>query len=262
MWGGRTSFLHKWEAIDHPERGGNHEPSSLIINPYSTQKILIINPNPTQKIFKEFPPGNELVFFNMIVDEPDSNSAVHPPVICTAKREGSVLTASWSESTSSSWWLGGPASRHGSLNSFFQVALHLPSSYNLYCTSSLHIRYHRHRNFTLLGAVNLVSRSRDHLFSCRHLLRWQTRIFSNFHLFQLLHTRPVLFIDDYWLESRVEEMEQTSSVLHSFTTSTGSPVSFFLLPLLYYSRVQSRVIQESLSLEYEPSPGSLYISAK
>ena len=38
-------------------------------------------------------------------------------------RETSVLTTYWSETG----WLGGPASRHGRLNSFFQVALHLPS---------------------------------------------------------------------------------------------------------------------------------------
>ena len=43
------------------------------------------------------------------------------------ERECSLLTTSWSESTLQSGWLGGPASRHGSLSSLFQVALHLPS---------------------------------------------------------------------------------------------------------------------------------------
>jgi len=45
----------------------------------------------------------------------------------TAERESSLSTTYWSESTLSSRWFGGPASRHGSLNSLFQVALHLPS---------------------------------------------------------------------------------------------------------------------------------------
>ena len=36
-------------------------------------------------------------------------------------RESSLLTTYWSESTLSSRWFGGPASRHGSLNSFFQA---------------------------------------------------------------------------------------------------------------------------------------------
>ena len=39
---------------------------------------------------------------------------------------GDLLTPYRSKSTLSSIWLGGPASRHGSLNSLFQVALHLP----------------------------------------------------------------------------------------------------------------------------------------
>ena len=40
------------------------------------------------------------------------------------RRESSLLTTFWSESTLSSWWLGGPALRHGSLNSLFKVAWH------------------------------------------------------------------------------------------------------------------------------------------
>ena len=43
------------------------------------------------------------------------------------QRESSLLTNFWSESASSPWWSGGPASRHGSLNCLFQVALHLLS---------------------------------------------------------------------------------------------------------------------------------------
>ena len=43
------------------------------------------------------------------------------------ERESSLSTTYWSESTLSSWWLGGQASCHGSLNPLFQVALHLPS---------------------------------------------------------------------------------------------------------------------------------------
>ena len=42
------------------------------------------------------------------------------------QRECALLTTYWSESTSSSRWFGGPAPRHGSLNSFSQEALHLP----------------------------------------------------------------------------------------------------------------------------------------
>ena len=45
----------------------------------------------------------------------------------TRERENSLLTTYWSESTLSSWWLGGPASCHESLNFVFQVALYLPS---------------------------------------------------------------------------------------------------------------------------------------
>ena len=41
--------------------------------------------------------------------------------------ESSVLSTSWSASTLLSWWLGGPASRHGSLNFLLQVASYLPS---------------------------------------------------------------------------------------------------------------------------------------
>ena len=41
--------------------------------------------------------------------------------------KSSLLTTYWSESTLSSWWLVGPASRNRSLNFFFQEALHLPS---------------------------------------------------------------------------------------------------------------------------------------
>ena len=40
------------------------------------------------------------------------------------KRESSLLTTYWSGSSDV---FGGPASRHGSLNSLFQVALYLPS---------------------------------------------------------------------------------------------------------------------------------------
>jgi len=40
------------------------------------------------------------------------------------ERESSVLTTYWSEFTSSSRLFGGPASRHGSLNSLLQVALY------------------------------------------------------------------------------------------------------------------------------------------
>ena len=43
------------------------------------------------------------------------------------ERESYVLTTYWFESTLSSCRLGGPAPRHGILNSLFQVALHLPS---------------------------------------------------------------------------------------------------------------------------------------
>ena len=43
------------------------------------------------------------------------------------KRESSLLTTFWSETTLSSKRFGGPASRHGSLNSLFQAAVHLPS---------------------------------------------------------------------------------------------------------------------------------------
>ena len=42
------------------------------------------------------------------------------------ERESSVLTTYWPESTWSSRLFSGPASRHGSLNSLFQVALYLP----------------------------------------------------------------------------------------------------------------------------------------
>ena len=43
------------------------------------------------------------------------------------ERESSLLTTYWSESTSSSSWFAGPASRLGSLNFLFQAALYLPS---------------------------------------------------------------------------------------------------------------------------------------
>jgi len=42
--------------------------------------------------------------------------------------ESSLLTTYWSESNLSLRWFGGPASRLGSLNSLFQIALHLPST--------------------------------------------------------------------------------------------------------------------------------------
>ena len=48
-----------------------------------------------------------------------------------AERESSLLTTCWSESTLSSRWFGGPASRHGSLTSVFRVALHLPGPTSL-----------------------------------------------------------------------------------------------------------------------------------
>ena len=59
----------------------------------------------------------------------------HPPppasgLPASTQRENSLLTSFWSESTLSSWWSGGPASRHGSLNSLFQVALYLPSEFS------------------------------------------------------------------------------------------------------------------------------------
>ena len=41
--------------------------------------------------------------------------------------KSSLLTTYWSKSISSSKWFGGPASRHGTLNPLFQVALYLPS---------------------------------------------------------------------------------------------------------------------------------------
>jgi hypothetical protein len=43
------------------------------------------------------------------------------------QRESCLLTTCWSESTSSTRRLCGPASRHGSLNFLFQIALHQPS---------------------------------------------------------------------------------------------------------------------------------------
>jgi hypothetical protein len=49
--------------------------------------------------------------------------------LATASRESSLLTTCWSKSTSSSRRFSGPASRHGNLNSLFQIALHLPSLY-------------------------------------------------------------------------------------------------------------------------------------
>jgi len=60
-----------------------------------------------------------------------STAACPPPprsVYCISEeRESSLLTTYWSKATLSSWWLGGPALRHGNLNSLFQVVLHLPS---------------------------------------------------------------------------------------------------------------------------------------
>ena len=47
--------------------------------------------------------------------------------LSTIQGESSLWTISCSESTSLSWWLGGSASRHGSLNSFSPVAWNLPS---------------------------------------------------------------------------------------------------------------------------------------
>jgi len=44
------------------------------------------------------------------------------------ERESSLLTTYWSESTLPLKLFGGSASRHGSLNFLFQVALHLPSN--------------------------------------------------------------------------------------------------------------------------------------
>ena len=42
------------------------------------------------------------------------------------------LTTSWSESAQSSGYFSGPALRHGSLNSLFQVASYLPFSKQTY----------------------------------------------------------------------------------------------------------------------------------
>ena len=42
------------------------------------------------------------------------------------QRESPLLTTYWTESTLSSRWFGRSASRHGPLDSFFQVALYLP----------------------------------------------------------------------------------------------------------------------------------------
>jgi hypothetical protein len=66
--------------------------------------------NAWRALSKEFPQLSEL------------NAA---PLV-TALTESSLLTTCWSKSTSSSRRFGGPASRHGNLNSLFQIALHLP----------------------------------------------------------------------------------------------------------------------------------------
>ena len=54
------------------------------------------------------------------------DSSLHYGRRAFSQREISFLTTYWPESISSSWWLDRPVSRHGSVNSLFQVALYLP----------------------------------------------------------------------------------------------------------------------------------------
>jgi len=60
----------------------------------------------------------------------------HDQVVMVGQRESSLLTTYWSESTLSSWWLGGPASRHWGLNYLGHVPL-----------SELRRRSHDHHDF-------------------------------------------------------------------------------------------------------------------
>ena len=83
-----------------------------------------------QSLMSEVPlyPEKRIVHWNVLATRKEKAQSMNMANTTAAhqwrERESSLLSTYWSGSTDA---FGGPASRHGSLNSLFQVAVYLPS---------------------------------------------------------------------------------------------------------------------------------------